>query len=351
MTLATMAALVALFVGVFGVSAWALSRVWELPVRRQLARLGRRQPDDARRRGNRLRIEADDAQRWWPVRLPASVQSLLQRLARLAVPHQEASPGAGTGAAPVGADVASLSSDAESWLRLRFLNAGIASPHALASYFGLKALLTLSLPLLALVALGWLGVTLDLWVAACLLGLAAAGYYLPNLLLAQAVRRRQRELFEAFPDALDLMRVCMEAGLGLDGAVDSVGREIAISSPALSQELSMLSLQLRAGTSRVDALRNLALRVGLEDIDMLVSMLIQADRFGTGLAESLRVHAESLRIKRRLVAEERAARLPVLLLLPLVVCIFPSLLAVLMGPPVIRVLRVLVPAVGGSPGM
>ena len=107
----------------------------------------------------------------------------------------------------------------------------------------------------------------------------------------------------------------------------------------------MLSLQLRAGTSRVDALRSLALRVGLEDIDMLVSMLIQADRFGTGLAESLRVHAESLRIKRRLVAEERAARLPVLLLLPLVVCIFPSLLAVLMGPPVIRVLRVLVPAV------
>jgi tight adherence protein C len=122
-----------------------------------------------------------------------------------------------------------------------------------------------------------------------------------------------------------------------------VGREIQIESHALAQELSLLGLELRAGASRTDALRNLALRIGLEDIDGLVSMLIQADRFGTSMADSLRVHSESLRTKRRLHAEETAAKLPVKILLPLIFCVFPSLLTVLMGPAVINVLQILMP--------
>jgi tight adherence protein C len=332
--------LVLVFAAVFLLAVWGISRMWDAPLQRRVDAL---RGDAAQ--GRHLPIETDDDHVLWgmPARWHAVLRPLLERLAHLAAPRE---PGNGSaGAARVVAD-----RDRPSWLRLRFLNAGVSSPNAMVSYFGLKALLTLVLPMAALAFISWRGIAIDLWMAAALVALAALGYYAPNLLLARAVERRQRALFETFPDALDLMRVCMEAGQGLDGAVDSVAREMATSSPVLAEELAMLSVELRAGTSRGDALRNLALRIGLDDIDMLVSTLIQADRFGTGLAESLRVHSDSLRIKRRLAAEERAARLPVLLLLPLVVCIFPSLLAVLMGPPVIRVLRVLVPAVAGSAG-
>jgi tight adherence protein C len=169
------------------------------------------------------------------------------------------------------------------------------------------------------------------------------GYYLPNAVLSHLVKKRQSELFKAFPDALDLLRLCVEAGLGLDAAVERVGREIQIESEALAQEFSLLGLELRAGAIRADAMRNLALRIGLQDITALVSMLIQADRFGTSVAESLKVHSESLRIKRRLIAEETAAQLPVKILLPLIFCVFPALLTVLLGPAIINVSQVLLP--------
>jgi tight adherence protein C len=128
-----------------------------------------------------------------------------------------------------------------------------------------------------------------------------------------------------------------------------VGREIQIESEALAQEFSLLGLELRAGANRSDALRNLALRIGLDDIDSLVSMLIQADRFGTSVAESLKVHSESLRTKRRLVAEEAAAKLPVKILMPLIFCVFPALLTVLLGPAVINVARILLPTMAATP--
>ena len=181
-----------------------------------------------------------------------------------------------------------------------------------------------------------------------LLLLAAIGYYLPNAALAHMIARRQRELFEAFPDALDLMRVCIEAGLGMDAAIERVGREMQLESPALSEEFHLVSLELRAGASRTDALRNLALRVAIEDIDAMVAMLVQADRFGTSIAESLRVHAESLRTRRRLIAEEAAAKLPVKLLVPLIFCVFPALLTVLLGPAAINVYRILMPRITGA---
>ena len=205
-------------------------------------------------------------------------------------------------------------------------------------------MLAVTLP--ALVLLARMVLTWDMnigWLSTLLLIASALGYYLPNAVLSHLVKKRQSELFKAFPDALDLLRLCVEAGLGLDAAVERVGREIQIESEALAQEFSLLGLELRAGAIRADAMRNLALRIGLQDITALVSMLIQADRFGTSVAESLKVHSESLRIKRRLIAEETAAQLPVKILLPLIFCVFPALLTVLLGPAIINVSQVLLP--------
>lgn len=233
-------------------------------------------------------------------------------------------------------------------LRLRFYNAGFRSMTAPVIYFAAKTVCTFLLPAILLFVLGFSDSRLETTsLLTVLLILAAAGYYLPNLILVKLIAHRQRELFEAFPDALDLMRVCIEAGLGLDAAIDRVGREIALESPALAEEFHLVSLELRAGASRADALRNLALRVAIEDIDTMTATLIQADRFGTSIAESLRVYAESLRTKRRLVAEEAAAKLPVKLLVPLIFCVFPALLTVLLGPAVISVYRILLPRFTG----
>jgi tight adherence protein C len=155
-------------------------------------------------------------------------------------------------------------------------------------------------------------------------------------------------LFDSFPDALDLMTVCVEAGLGLDSAMARVGAEMRLRSKPLADELHWLSLELRAGRTREQALRNLALRTGVEEIEALASMLIQADRFGTSIAASLRVHSDSLRTARRLRAEEAAAKIALKLLFPLIFCIFPSLLLVLMGPAFIEIYRVLLPTLSGQ---
>ena len=172
---------------------------------------------------------------------------------------------------------------------------------------------------------------------------AALGYLLPNFYLNHCTKMRKREIFESFPDAMDLIIVCVEAGLGLDAALARVGEEIHVRSPVLGDELHLINLELRAGSSRERALRNLALRTGVEDIDTLVAMLVQSDRFGTSVADSLRVHAESLRSKRRLIAEETAAKIGVKLLFPLIFFIFPSMLLVLLGPAVISINKVLMP--------
>jgi tight adherence protein C len=237
----------------------------------------------------------------------------------------------------------------ESPLRIRFYNAGLRGVSAPVAYFGAKTVLTFLLPGLGVLVL-WMagGRTGTTPALVSLLLLAGIGYYLPNAVLSHMVARRQRELFEAFPDALDLMRVCIAAGLGMDAAIERVGREMQLESPALTEEFHLVSLELRAGASRADALRNLALRVALEDIDAMVAMLVQADRFGTSVSESLRVYAESLRTRRRLIAEEAAAKLPVKLLVPLIFCVFPALLTVLLGPAAISVYRILMPRLTGQ---
>ncbi len=172
-----------------------------------------------------------------------------------------------------------------------------------------------------------------------LLAAAVGGYLLPELWLTRKVRRRQHRLRLALPDALDLLVVCVEAGLGLDQAILRVGQELTITHPDLTDELRMLNLEMRVGKKRIDALRELALRTGVDDIKALVAMLIQTDRFGTSLAQSLRVHSDTLRTKRRQRAEEAAAKTTVKMVPPLVFCIFPALFVVILGPAVITLAR------------
>lgn len=246
--------------------------------------------------------------------------------------------------------LARLSIPDEGWehspLRIRFMNAGFRGPSSPMVYFSMKTILALGLPAIAFVYVGLSGIKLG---AAPLMGLLAAagalGYYAPNLVLSRIRALRQREILEAFPDALDLMTICVEAGLGLDAALLRVADEISLTSPVLSEELHLVTLELRAGSAKEKALRNLALRTGVEDVDALVAMLVQADRFGTSIADSLRVHSDSLRTKRRQRAEETAAKIPVKLLFPLIFCIFPAMLVVLMGPSALRIVRAFSPVI------
>jgi tight adherence protein C len=272
------------------------------------------------------------------VETPASVEpdnGWIERMAEMAKP------------------IAKLSIPEGEWekspLRTRFMNAGWRNPSAPAIYFAAKTLLAAGLPLLAtLFVAPHLGATNDNLFLFLLLLCAAIGYYLPNGILSHVKKVRQRDIFETFPDAIDLLTVCVEAGLSLDSALAKVADEIHIKSLVLSQELQLVLMEMRAGFSKEKALRNLALRTGVEDIDTLVGMLIQSERFGTSMADSLRVHSDSLRTKRRLRAEEAAAKIALKLLFPLLFFIFPSLFVVIMGPAIIQISRVLLPSMAGG---
>jgi tight adherence protein C len=280
-----------------------------------------------------------------------------QRLAGLVEPQVGGSAELGNGwierIEKVAKPFAKLSVSDDGWekspLRTRFINAGWRSPSAPAVYFGAKTVLAIGLPLLAaLVATTYFGQVQRNSLLLLLLIFAAIGYYTPNALLSRAVETRQLEIFESFPDALDLLTICVEAGLSLDQALAKVAAEMHLKSMVLSQELQLVLMELRAGFSKEKALRNLALRTGVEDVDTLVAMLIQSERFGTSMGASLRVHSENLRTKRRFRAEEAAAKIALKLLFPLIFCIFPTLLLVLMGPAFIQIYRVMLPAMGAQ---
>lgn len=172
---------------------------------------------------------------------------------------------------------------------------------------------------------------------------AMLGFLVPDTWLHWRMQKRQHRLRLALPDALDLMVVCVEAGLGLDQAILRVSQELKLAHPILSQELQLVNLQMRVGKTRVDALRELADRTGVDDIKALVAMLIQTERFGTSIAQSLRVHSDSLRTQRRQRAEEQAAKAPVKMVPVLVFFIFPALFVVILGPAVITIARQLMP--------
>jgi tight adherence protein C len=238
-----------------------------------------------------------------------------------------------------------LSVPDEGWeksaLRARFMNAGWRNPAAPALYFASKTVLALILPALAGIGIAFLPAAPDgTRIMLLLLVAASCGYYLPNAVLARVVKRRKREIFETIPDALDLLTVCVEAGLSLERALVKVAAEIHIKSVTLAQELQLVLMEMRAGFSKEKALRNFALRIGLDDVDSLVAMLIQSERFGTSIGDALRVYSENLRNKRRVIAEEAAAKIGLKLLFPLIFCIFPTLLMVLLGPAVIQLTRV-----------
>ena len=174
-------------------------------------------------------------------------------------------------------------------------------------------------------------------------GAAGLGYLLPNIVLARLEKRRQHRIRLSLPDALDLLVVSVEAGLGLDQAIQRVGEELVFAHPELCEELRLINFELRAGKPRSEALHNLGERTGVDDVISLVAMLVQTDKFGTSVAQSLRVHSDTLRTKRRQRAEEAAAKTGVKMVFPLVLCIFPAIWVVTLGPAAIKIVQVLVP--------
>lgn len=177
--------------------------------------------------------------------------------------------------------------------------------------------------------------------------LALLGLYLPNLFVTARADRRREELRHGFPDCLDLMLICIEAGLALEAALDRVGREMIDSQPLVSRLLMSATLQLRAGSSREAALRQMGETSGVEEVRSFATLLVQSDKLGTSIASALRIYAAEMREKRRLRAEEKAHRLPVIISIPLVVCMLPTMIGVLLIPGIVRVVRDLLPAMGG----
>ena len=310
MNLTQIALLAVLFVIVFAIAIVLLRLLAGSPVKERLDALETKKIDvDKSRRTSKRWVE--------------SFISLTKPLAKLSLPEEgwEDSP-----------------------MRLRFINAGWRKKTAPALYYASKTILALLLPLMTYLVLRQGGSNLFLWIVAA----AAIGYYLPGMWLSHSLKIRQREIFETFPDALDLMTVCVEAGLAMDAALARVAQEIGLKSEILAEELQLVTLELRAGSAKDKALRNLALRTGVEDVDSLVTLLIQAERFGTSIAASLRVQSDQLRVKRRQRAEEMAAKIALKLLFPLIFFIFPSLMVVLMGPAMLQISRVLLPAMAGT---
>ncbi len=222
-------------------------------------------------------------------------------------------------------------------LQQRLVVAGFRSSEAIVVFFGIRV--SVALAAFALFATPII-VRPNILVA---LPVCLVGYVLPAMVLARLAKRRQHRIRLGLPDALDLLVVSVEAGLGLDQAILRVGQELAFAHPDLCGELRLINLELRAGKGRSEALHNLAERTGVDDIQSLVAMLVQTDRFGTSVSQSLRVHSDTVRTKRRQRAEEAAAKTGAKLVFPLVFCIFPAIWVVTIGPAAIKFIQVLGP--------
>ena len=230
-------------------------------------------------------------------------------------------------------------------LRSRLLAAGYRQDIAPRVYSLVRLMLVALLPLTIFLLLWLMGSTPSL-TKLYFIGMIAAlaGLYLPSLWVRARASRRQREIINGFPDALDLMLVCVEAGLGLEAAFSRVGLEMTRSHPLLAEQLGTVVLELRAGRSQEDALRRMSDRAGADEIRAFATLLIQSHKLGSSVAQTLRTYAAEMRERRKMRAEERAHRLPVLLSVPLVMCMLPVMIGVLMLPAVIRVIRVVLPA-------
>lgn len=237
--------------------------------------------------------------------------------------------------------ISRLALPSEGWdkspLQLKFINAGWRTTDAPKLYFGIKSLLTTSFPIISYFFL-------DKFIQAenasgllfVLILFAGLGYYLPNIVLSNKIKKRQQGIVETLPDATDLLIICMEAGLSFDQALSKLASEIKIKSEILSQELELLLMEVRSGFTREHALRNLALRTGVEEIDGLATMVIQSERFGTSIGDGLRIHVETARTKRRQKAEETASKIALKLLFPLLLFLMPAIFIVLLTPALIQ---------------
>lgn len=242
--------------------------------------------------------------------------------------------------AKMGARFSSDDAPTYSHQRRRLLQAGIRNPKAAQIVWGAKIWSPLILMILFYGMRMYLPQLklLSAPLTACLLiGVGIAGFYLPELWLAGKAGIRREKITKSLPDALDLLVVCVEAGLGLDSAFKKVADEMKMSSPQMSEEFKLLNLELRAGKSRPDALRNLSMRVNIDSLKSLVTLLIQTEMFGTGVAKALRVFSDTFRTQRFQKAEEIAAKLPVKMLIPTVFFIFPTFMAIMIGPAAITV--------------
>ncbi len=234
-------------------------------------------------------------------------------------------------------------------LRQKLIAAGYESPAAPKLFTLARLAMVFVLPgffILLFSAAGYELSLLQLYLVG--VGLAVLGLYIPNLVITAKADRRRETITNGFPDCLDLMLVCVEAGLGLEAALDRVGREMALSHPLVARLLSLVTLQLRAGAQRDEALRKMAEASGVDEIKSFATLLIQSDKLGTSMADTLRVYAAEMREKRRLRAEEKAHRIPVLISIPLVLCMLPTMIGVLMLPGVVRIVRELFPALSGG---
>jgi tight adherence protein C len=233
-------------------------------------------------------------------------------------------------------------------LRHKLAAAGFNAPFAPRVYTLVRLVLVVGLPILVFLLFWMSGSTpslIKLYLA--LVVAAALGLYLPNIFVRAKADRRQRDLINGFPDALDLMLVCVEAGLGLEAAFSRVGMEMTGSHPRLAEQFGAVVLELRAGRSHEDALRRMADRAGVDEIRAFSTLLIQSTKLGSSIAQTLRTYAGEMREKRRMRAEEKAHRLPVLISIPLVGCMLPTMIGVLMLPAAIRVVRAVLPALAG----
>jgi tight adherence protein C len=231
------------------------------------------------------------------------------------------------------------SADRLSKTSLMLTQAGFREPRHLTIFIGLRVLLT------ACAFTGMVMSGIGLRSPLLLIAVPMLAFYLPRFLLLRIRKARQTNVRLGLPDALDLLTICVEAGLGLDQSLKRVGEEICLAHPDLSVELDLVNLEMRAGKSRAEALRNLALRTGVDDVRALVAVLVQTDRFGTSIAKALRVHSDSLRVERRQRAEEAAAKTTIKMVPVLVFFLFPSMFIVSIGPAMIQMMRHLLPAI------
>src|SRR6476620_1227647 len=232
-----------------------------------------------------------------------------------------------------------LSPSEVSRTRKWLIQAGYREPRHLTIYVGARVLLAL----VGMVSVIAVKGNLDLLL---MIGVGGFGFFIPRFVLKRRIRNRQRRITLGLPDALDLTVICVEVGLALDQAMMRVGEDLHHAHPDLSNEFHLVNLEMRAGKPRVEALRNLTERTGVDDIRALVGTLVQTDRFGTSVAQALHVHSDSLRTERRQRAEEQAAKTTIKMVPPLVVFVLPSIMIVSLGPAIIALVRILLPPGG-----